>query len=104
MPLVLPDGGTLALDGAPAFDAPLRVRLRRGGERIALPGRSHSHSLKHALQDAGLPPWSRECLPLLVDGDDTVLAAGDGLRGSRPSTPGCAATTRACSGPRRAAD
>ena len=79
LPLILPDGGTLALVGAPAFDAPLRVRLRRGGERIALPGRTHSHSLKHALQDIGLPPWSRECLPLLVDGSDTVLAAGDAL-------------------------
>jgi tRNA(Ile)-lysidine synthase len=79
MPMILPDGGTLALLGAPAFDAPLRVRLRRGGERIALPGRTHSHSLKHALQDAGLQPWSRECLPLLVDAADTVLAAGDGL-------------------------
>ncbi|KGQ20701.1 tRNA(Ile)-lysidine synthase [Lysobacter dokdonensis DS-58] len=79
MPLILPDGGTLELIGAPAFDTTLRVRLRQGGERIALPGRTHSHSLKHALQDAGLPPWSRECLPLLVDVDDSVLAAGDRL-------------------------
>jgi tRNA(Ile)-lysidine synthase len=75
-PLILPDGGTLELDGVDAFDAPLRVRLRRGGERIALPGRSHSHSLKHALQDAGLPTWDRERLPLLVDAGDQVLAAG----------------------------
>jgi tRNA(Ile)-lysidine synthase len=79
LPLILPDGGTLVLVGATAFDAPLRVRLRRGGERIVLPGRTHSHSLKHALQDVGLAPWHRECMPLLVDGDDTVLAAGDRL-------------------------
>ena len=79
MPLILPDGGTLELIDAPAFDAPLRVRLRRGGERIALPGRAHSHSLKHALQDLGMPPWERACLPLLVDADDRVLAAGDRL-------------------------
>lgn len=79
VPLVLPDGGALALDGADAFDAPLRIRLRRGGERIVQPGRAHSHSLKHALQDAGLPTWDRERLPLLVDADDRVLAAGDRL-------------------------
>lgn len=77
LPLILPDGGTLALLGAPAFHAPLRVRLRRGGERIALPGRTHSHSLKHCLQDADIPAWDRARLPLLVDADDAVLAAGD---------------------------
>ena len=79
MPLILPDGGTLVLEGAPAFDAPLRVRLRTGGERIVLSGRTHSHSLKHALQDAAVPSWERACLPLLVDADDGVLAAGDRL-------------------------
>jgi tRNA(Ile)-lysidine synthase len=78
-PLILPDGGTLELLGTPAFDAPLQVRLRTGGERIVLPGRTHSHSLKHALQDAAVPPWERERLPLLCDREGTVLAAGDRL-------------------------
>jgi tRNA(Ile)-lysidine synthase len=29
------------------------------------------------LQDLGLPPWERERLPLLEDGDGQLLAAGD---------------------------
>lgn len=76
-PLPLPTGGTLALQGAPSFDTPLRVHARRGGERITLPGREHSHALKHVLQDLGVPPWVRERLPLLSDADGAVLAAGD---------------------------
>ncbi|MFT4249200.1 MAG: tRNA lysidine(34) synthetase TilS, partial [Pseudomonas sp.] len=77
-PLVLPDGGTLALAGASTFERPLRVRARQGGERIVLPGRSHSHSLKHLLQDTHIPPWRRGTMPLLFDGAD-LLAAGDGI-------------------------
>jgi tRNA(Ile)-lysidine synthase len=77
MPLILPDGGSLVLEGATAFDAPLQVRLRLGGERIALPGRTHTHALKHVLQDAGIAPWDRERLPLLCDAQGAVLAAGD---------------------------
>ncbi|MBS0218951.1 MAG: tRNA lysidine(34) synthetase TilS [Proteobacteria bacterium] len=75
-PQQLPDGSRLELLGATAFDHALRVQARRGGERIHLPGRGHSHALKHALQQADIPPWLRERLPLLVDGDE-VLAAGD---------------------------
>ncbi len=80
LPLSLPDGGTLALLGpAPLrFEHPLQVRARRGGERILLPGRAHSHALKHLLQEADLPPWQRLAMPLLFDGD-TLLAAGDGI-------------------------
>jgi tRNA(Ile)-lysidine synthase len=81
-PLALPDGGRLRLHdeagGAVAgFDAVLRVHARRGGERILLPGRAHSHALKHVLQDRGVPPWRRAHLPLLSDDDGQLLAAGD---------------------------
>jgi tRNA(Ile)-lysidine synthase len=76
-PLALPGGGMLRLDGAAGFDATLRVRTRRGGERIALPGRGHRHTLKHVLQALGMPPWERERLPLLEDAGGTLLAAGD---------------------------
>ena len=47
-----------------------------GGERIVLPGRGHSHSLKQALQDLGVPPWERRRLPLLSR-DGALLAAAD---------------------------
>ena len=78
-PLALPTGDTLALEGATGFDAPLRVHARRGGERLRLPGRAHSHTLKHLLQDAAMPPWQRDRLPLLSAPDGTLLAAGDTL-------------------------
>lgn len=76
-PLALPGGGALQMLGADGFDAPLRVHARQGGERIRLPGRSHSHSLKHVLQDKVVPPWQRERLPLLSTQDGELLAAGD---------------------------
>lgn len=77
VPLALPGGGVLRLQGAGGFDAPLHVRARRGGERIALPGRSHHHALKHVLQALGVPPWERERLPLLEGADGMLLAAAD---------------------------
>ncbi|MDC7806541.1 tRNA lysidine(34) synthetase TilS [Luteimonas sp BLCC-B24] len=76
-PLALPDGDTLRLDGPPADAMPWQVRARRGGERIALPGRMHSHALRHVLQALGVPPWVRARLPLLCDGAGRVLAVGD---------------------------
>ncbi len=78
-PLALPAGGELRLIGAEAFDSPLRVHARRGGERIVLPGRTHSHALKHVLQERGVPPWERARLPLLSAADGTLLAAGERL-------------------------
>ena len=76
--LTLPTGDRIALDGAPGFDAPLRVHARQGGERLRLPGRTHSHALKHVLQAQGMPPWLRARLPLLSRGD-VLLAAGDSI-------------------------
>ncbi|WP_334178178.1 tRNA lysidine(34) synthetase TilS [Pseudoxanthomonas sp.] len=76
-PLALPDGGIVSLEeqGAP-FEVPLRLTARRGGERIALPGRAHRHALKDVLQSLGIPPWERRQLPLLWRGD-ALWAAGD---------------------------
>lgn len=77
-PLALPGGGTLAMEGGDgAMTTPLRVHARRGGERITLPGRSHSHALKHVLQGLGVPPWERAQLPLLSDPGGALMAAGD---------------------------
>lgn len=75
--LDLPGGDRLQLSPAGAFDAPLQVRARQGGERLVLPGRSHSSALKHVLQDLGVPPWQRDRLPLLFAPDGVLLAAGD---------------------------
>ncbi|WP_311238409.1 MULTISPECIES: tRNA lysidine(34) synthetase TilS [unclassified Xanthomonas] len=77
-PLLLPDGAQLHLHGRSGlrFAHPLLVRARHGGERIALPQRTHSHRLKHVLQTVDLPPWHRDRLPILW-ADDQVLAAGD---------------------------
>jgi len=74
-PLALPDGGELRLCGAPAFQVPLQVRPRRGGERIRLPGRAHQHALKDCLQRAHLAPWRRAQLPLLFAADELLAAA-----------------------------
>lgn len=82
-PLLLPTGDTLELEGASAAAPtpygpwPLTVRARQGGERITLPGRSHSHALRNVLQEKDVPPWVRERLPLLCAQDGSLLAAGD---------------------------
>jgi tRNA(Ile)-lysidine synthase len=75
-PLALPGGGSLQLLGHDGFDAPMRVRARIGGERIVLPRRAHSHALKHVLQELDVPPWVRARLPVLVDAEGEVAAAG----------------------------
>ena len=82
-PLALPTGDTLALIGTDRFDAPVRAHARRGGERIVLPKRVHSHALKHVLQDTDMPPWHRDRLPLLSSADGDLLAAGDAILSAR---------------------
>ena len=52
------------------------VRYRGGGEKIALPNRRGHHSLKKLYQEAAIPPWEREKIPLIYI-DDKLLAVAD---------------------------
>ncbi|MDN3639207.1 tRNA lysidine(34) synthetase TilS [Simiduia curdlanivorans] len=52
------------------------VRTRRQGERSHPAGRSHSQTLKKLLQEVNLPPWLRDQVPLVCDGQ-RLLAVGD---------------------------
>lgn len=56
-------------------DGALHVRLRRGGERLMLPGRTHHQALKKLVQAAGMPPWLRPRLPLFYSGNELVAVA-----------------------------
>ncbi len=73
--LRLPDGTSLALRNEAAFDAPLRVRNRRGGERIKPAGHAHHRDVRLLLQEFGVAPWTRIHLPLIFEGDDLIAVA-----------------------------
>ena len=51
---------------------PATVRFRAGGERIQLPGRKHSSSLKKVFQEYSIPPWERKLLPIVYFGEEIV--------------------------------
>ena len=58
-------------------ESTIKVCTRQGGEKIRLPGRSGHHTLKKLFQEADIPTWERENLPLIyLDGQ---LAAVAGL-------------------------
>lgn len=74
--LRLGDGGTLSLSLPDARLAePLRVRTRRGGERIKPAGDRHTRELRDLFQQGDVPPWRREACPLLHAGDELVAVA-----------------------------
>jgi tRNA(Ile)-lysidine synthase len=57
-------------------NAAITIRARSGGEKIRLPGRKGHHALKKLFQEAGIPPWERETIPLVYL-DDKLAAVGD---------------------------
>ncbi len=59
--------------------APVTLRTRKGGERLRPDARRPRRSLKNLLQEARLPPWQRERLPLLFCGDSLVYVPGIGI-------------------------
>jgi len=67
---------TRGLSLAQCEKLPMTVRFRRGGERCRLAGRQHSHELKGLLQQAAVPPWLRERIPLIYLGDQLAAVVG----------------------------
>jgi tRNA(Ile)-lysidine synthase len=59
--------------------APVSIRLRRGGERFQPDARRPRRSLKNLLQEARVPPWVRDRLPLLYSGATLVYVPGIGI-------------------------
>jgi tRNA(Ile)-lysidine synthase len=57
----------------------LVVRLRSGGERLQPDPRRPRRTLKNLFQEAGVPAWERDRLPLLFCGDELVWVAGLGV-------------------------
>lgn len=52
------------------------VRFRQGGEQVLIPYRGGKHSLKHLMQEKGIPPWERDRLPLIYIGERLVSIIG----------------------------
>jgi tRNA(Ile)-lysidine synthase len=75
-PLKLPRGGTLCWTGQAPW--PVTVRYRQPGERIRLAGREIRHSVKKLLIES-VPPWQRDTLPFVYNGQNELLAVGDVL-------------------------
>ena len=82
--ILIPGGGTLRLrriqDGgvrlALLSAGGFFLRRRRGGERLRLFAGGGSRTLRNLLQEAGIPPWRRDAMPLLFHGNDLVCVPG----------------------------
>jgi tRNA(Ile)-lysidine synthase len=81
------DGGELhfrrvrgaGIDAARLAAGVVSVRTRKGGERLQPDPRRPRRTLKNLFQEAGIPPWRRERLPLLFCGEDLVWVPGLGV-------------------------
>lgn len=85
--IMLPDGSQLTFEKQRGAGLalhrlaanPLRIRHRQGGEHFKPFADRPGRSLKHWLQDAAMPPWQREQLPLLFANDELVWVPGLGM-------------------------
>jgi tRNA(Ile)-lysidine synthase len=98
--IALPElGGVLAMPQARGAGVslarlegrPVKIRVRRGGERLQPDCGRPRRSLKNLLQEAHVPPWERERLPLILCGDELVWAPGIGVACAFQATRGEAA-------------
>lgn len=85
--LVLPDGSRLLftrqVGAGLAIDRlgikKLRISQRLGGERFKPDLNKPTRTLKHLLQEANMPPWLRDRLPLIYSDDVLAIVPGIGV-------------------------
>lgn len=93
--LDLPDGSRLTFEKKPGQGLAcerlgidkLRVASREGGERFKPDGQRPTRTLKHLLQEANIPPWERQNLPLIYLDDELALVPGIGVAASLQALP-----------------
>jgi tRNA(Ile)-lysidine synthase len=98
-PEVALPGGVLAFEparGAGLATAKLRhasvtLRSRAGGERIRLAANRPTRAVKKLLQEAHMPAWERQSLPLVWSDDELVAVPGIGVALAFQAAPGEAA-------------
>ena len=66
----------------------LTIALRAGGERLQPDARRPRRTLKNLFQEAGLPAWARERLPMLYSDGALVWAPGLGVDAAWQAAPG----------------
>ncbi|MEO7935075.1 MAG: tRNA lysidine(34) synthetase TilS [Dokdonella sp.] len=83
-PLALPASlGTLLLENPTGLARPLAkadhllVRFRQGGERLRLVAGNHHRELRDLFQEAGIPPWQRGRIPMILNHQGDLLSVGD---------------------------
>jgi len=87
--LVLTPGAPSGLSDA-VVKRGLELHFRKGGEDFQPLGQSHTRKLKKLLQEAGVVPWMRECLPLLFADGRIVAVADLWIAADAASEPGTA--------------
>jgi tRNA(Ile)-lysidine synthase len=94
--LTLPDGRSLRFEQrlgegvrVAGFDGRrVEVSTRRGGQRLQLAANRPHRPLKDLLREAGLPPWARDHVPLLIVDDRLAWVSGLGPDASFAAGPG----------------
>jgi tRNA(Ile)-lysidine synthase len=66
---------------------PVEVRVRAGGERFQPDPQRPRRTLKHLLQEAGVPPWERAGLPLVYCGGTLAFVPGIGVAAALQAGP-----------------
>ncbi|MEW5756582.1 MAG: tRNA lysidine(34) synthetase TilS [Pseudomonadota bacterium] len=68
--------------------AHITVRFRQGGEHCRPVGRAHHHDLKKLFQEAGVPPWRRDRIPLIFVDDRLAQVVGHWVDEAFAAKPG----------------